>query len=79
LLLIEVAASSLSYDSRLKARLYARYGIREFWVIDANERITWIHTGPSGETWSSIVERGPNDALTTPALPSFSMRLGEIG
>jgi Uma2 family endonuclease len=77
-LLIEIAASSPSYDRKVKARLYARHGIREFWVIDANERITWIHTSPSGEGWSSIAERGPNDALTTPALPGFSIHLGEI-
>ncbi len=77
-LLIEVAASSLTYDRGVKARLYARHGIREFWVIDANERVTFVHTGPNGETWSSIVERGPRDALTTPALPGFSIRLADI-
>src|SRR6516165_4243929 len=46
LLLIEVASSSIGYDRRVKARLYARHGIREFWVIDAS--IAWIHTGPTG-------------------------------
>jgi Uma2 family endonuclease len=79
LLAIEVAASSLAYDKGLKAHLYARHRVQEFWVIDANERITWIHTGPSGEGWSSIAERGPQEALTTPALPNFSVRLGDIG
>jgi Uma2 family endonuclease len=78
LLLIEVAVSSLAYDRRVKARLYARHGIREFWVIDADECVTWIHTGPSGDGWASIAERGPNEALTTTALPDFSIRLGEI-
>jgi Uma2 family endonuclease len=78
LLLIEVAVSSLAYDRKVKARLYARHGIREFWVIDANERITWVHTGPAGEGWSSIVERGPQETLTTEALPGFSIRLGDI-
>jgi Uma2 family endonuclease len=78
LLAIEVAASSLAYDKGLKARLYARHRVQEFWVVDANERITWIHTGPSGDGWASMVERGPNEALTTTALPDFSIRLGEI-
>ena len=78
LLLIEIAVSSLAYDRKVKARLYARHGIREFWVIDANERVTWVHTGPAGEGWSSIVERGPRDLLATDALPGFSIRLGEI-
>src|SRR5882672_5404286 len=46
LLVIEVAASSLAYDKNLKARLYARHRVKELWVIDANERVTWVHTGP---------------------------------
>ena len=77
-LVIEVAVSSIAYDEGLKARLYARHRVRELWVIDANKPITWVHTGPSGEGWSSIVDRGPLDALTTPALPGFLIRLGEI-
>jgi len=46
-------------------------------LIDANERVTWVHTGPTGDGWSSIVERGPSETLTTPALPNFSIRLSE--
>ena len=79
LLVIEIAVSSLTYDRRIKARLYARHGIREYWIIDANERRCWIHTAPSGDSWSSIVERGPNETLTTPMLPGFSIRLSDIG
>src|SRR5271155_4626106 len=48
-LVIEVAASSLAYDKGLKARLYARHRVSELWVVDANERVTWVHTGPSGD------------------------------
>jgi Uma2 family endonuclease len=77
-LIIEVAASSLAYDRGLKARLYARHRVTEFWVVDANEMVTWVHTGPSGDSWTSIVERKPTDALTTPELPGFSVRLSEI-
>src|SRR5215471_16239445 len=77
-LVIEVAASSLAYDKGLKARLYARHRVREFWVVDANARTTWVHTGPSGDGWSSVVVRGPDHALITPALPNFSIRLSEI-
>jgi Uma2 family endonuclease len=78
-LVIEIAASSIAYDKGLKARLYARHRVREFWVIDANERVTWVHTGPRGDGWSSIVKRGPQDKLTTPALPHLSIRLDDIG
>jgi Uma2 family endonuclease len=78
LLLIKIAASSLRYDRKIKARLYARHGIREFWVIDANRCVTWIHTGPAGDGWSSIVERGPKEMLTSAALPNFAIRLGDM-
>jgi Uma2 family endonuclease len=77
-LVIEVAASSLAYDKGLKARLYARHRVRELWVVEANTGVTWVHTGPTGEQWSSIVERGPDDVLTTPTLPGFAIRLGEL-
>jgi len=78
LLVIEISVSSLTYDCKAKARLYARHGIREYWVIDANELRTWIHAGPSGDGWTSIVECGPDDLLTTPAVPDFSIRLSDI-
>jgi Uma2 family endonuclease len=78
LLAIEVALSSLAYDRGLKARLYARHGVNELWVIDADRRRTFVHTGAGSQVWRSVVELGPNDALTSAALPGFLMRLGSI-
>jgi len=78
LLVVEISLSSLTYDRKTKARLYARHGIREYWVIDANERRTFVHTGPTADGWSSIAERGPDDVLTTPAVPSFAFKLGDL-
>src|SRR5260370_22546672 len=52
-LVIEVAVSSLAYDKGLKSRLYARHRVREFWLIDANTGITWVHTGPGGDECAS--------------------------
>jgi Uma2 family endonuclease len=78
LLAIEVALTSLDYDRGLKARLYARHGVNELWVVDAARRATFVHSGPEGDRWRSIVERGPDDALTFAALPGFSARLAAI-
>ncbi len=78
LLAIEVAATSLAYDRGLKAELYARYGVNELWVIDAARRATFVHQGPEARGWRSIVERGPDEALTFAALPGFSARLATI-
>jgi Uma2 family endonuclease len=75
-LVIEVANTSLAYDKVLKAPIYARQRVQEYWVVDANERITWVHTGASGGEWSSIVKIGPEHTLTTLPLPCF--KLGKI-
>jgi len=78
LLAIEVALTSLAYDRGLKAELYARYGVRELWVVDAARRTTFVHSGPEADRWRSIVERGPEEALACVALPGFSAQLAAI-
>ena len=57
MLAIEVAATSLAYDRGLKARLYARHRVNEFWVIDAERRRTFVHSGPGPAGWRTIAER----------------------
>jgi Uma2 family endonuclease len=78
LLAVEVALTSLAYDHGLKAQLYARHGFREFWVVDAARRSTFVHQRPQGEGWRSIAEYGPDEALTIAPLPGFSMRLATV-
>jgi len=77
-LAIEVALTSLPYDRGLKARLYARHKIREFWVVDAAQRRTFVHTGPKGQGWNRVMEFGPEETLTCAALPGFALRLDEV-
>jgi Uma2 family endonuclease len=78
LLAIEVAVTSLSYDRGLKARLYARHGVNELWVIDAERRRTFVYSGPGPAGWGATTERGRDEALTLAALPGFSAQLGAI-
>src|ERR1043165_8671247 len=78
LLLVEIAVTSLRDDKTRKASLYARQGIRELWVVDANQRKSWIYTGPTADGWSSTVEVGPQDPLTTPAMPGLVIKLGDL-
>jgi Uma2 family endonuclease len=77
LLAIEVAASSLAYDLDLKAKLYARHGVQEYWVVDANERLAFIHTGPSEAGWASVTRKGPEETLSCAMAPEFNYRLAD--
>ncbi len=78
LLAIEVSASTLAYDRGLKARLYARYGIQELWVIDVATRCTHVHKAPVNGTWGALWTHQPDDVLTFPAIPDFSIRLSDV-
>jgi Uma2 family endonuclease len=46
LLLIEVSHSTLRYDLEDKARLYAKHGIPEYWVVDVANRRIVRHRAP---------------------------------
>lgn len=43
---IEVADSSLAYDRGVKAALYARAGVPEYWIVNLCDRIVEVHRGP---------------------------------
>ena len=52
--LIEVADTSLAYDTKVKAPLYAKAGIRELWVIDLKGKRVLVHTRPKGDAYNRV-------------------------
>src|ERR1700719_652775 len=64
LLVVEVAETSLAYDLKTKAMLYAAHGVPEYWVINAATLVTTVHTQPSGNAYASEVAP---DTLLVPA------------
>ncbi len=45
-LVVEVSNSTLRFDRRRKAALYARAGVVEYWVVSLPERCLHVHRGP---------------------------------
>jgi Uma2 family endonuclease len=79
LLAVEVAGSSMSYDRGLKARIYARHGVVELWVVDAATRATWVHRRPEVDGHWGIVEKTPADTRLSPtALPDVVVRMADL-
>ncbi|MEM1166350.1 MAG: Uma2 family endonuclease [Planctomycetota bacterium] len=79
LLVIEVAQPSRSFDLGRKARLYARGGVPEYWVVDMLEQRLVRHLGPlvSAE-WSSIKRFGPEESLAPQAFPDVVVELKHL-
>jgi Uma2 family endonuclease len=79
LLLIEVADSSLAYDTGLKARIYARLGIGEYWVVNARTLETLVHLHPQGEAFSDAKLVAADVMLAPTRLPAITFSLGSLG
>lgn len=70
-LVVEVADSTLSFDKKTKAGLYARAGIAEYWVLDANAHSLIVHLTPANGAYQSIKtfaegDRAESNAVGTP-------------
>jgi len=65
LLIIEVADSSLPYDLRQKAPLYAGHQIPDYWVMSVQRKVITVHRDPGPDGYRQIFEvRG--DQLLSP-------------
>jgi Uma2 family endonuclease len=79
LLVVEIADSSLRYDIGRKAALYASFGIRELWVIDAVRLTTRVFREPAADGYRNASDFGPADRLAPLIAPqAFALRLDEL-
>ncbi len=79
LLAVEIADASLGRDLRRKAELYARFGVRHYWVLDAERRRAFVHELQSDGTYGVPVEHGPEAVLVTPFEPAVPVPLARLG
>jgi len=77
-LVVEIADSSLGYDLGIKAGLYAGFGIRELWVIDAVKLQTRIHRDPTSSGYRSIVDRPSSEQLVPQQIPALAVTLAAL-
>jgi Uma2 family endonuclease len=77
-LVIEMTSPSTSrLDRRLKRDLYARRGVREYWMVDheAASIAVFRHAADGGFPLVDALLASDSAALTTPLLPGFSLPL----
>jgi len=76
-LVIEVAETSLAFDRGEKGSLYARGGIRDYWIVNLVDRVLEVYrepepdpTAPYGWRYGTV-QRVTRDAVVSPlALPT---------
>jgi Uma2 family endonuclease len=79
LLVVEVADTSLRYDRGRKARLYAQFGIRELWAIDAVKMTTRVFRNPSPAGYGEVLDFKSSATVSPTFAPeTFALWLDEL-
>ena len=81
LLVVEVSDTTLAYDRRDKASLYARAAVPEYWVLNLIDGLLEIRreprrdtTAPFGHAYGRVAHLGREDTIDTARLSAASVR-----
>ncbi len=83
LLVVEIADSSLAYDTTVKAELYATAGIADYWVLDLEGRRLLVFRDPAplppgGVAYRMHLVYGPADSVAPLAAANSPVRVGDL-
>ena len=77
-LVVEIADSTLAFDLGAKARLYARAGIPDYWVVDINGRRIVVHREPSLRGYGSVTPFSAEESLAPLAAPEAAVLVKDL-
>jgi Uma2 family endonuclease len=77
-LVIEVLSPSTgSYDYSRKKRIYCESGVREYWIIDPEDKTIEIMV-KEGEFYQTVALLRPSTMLESSMFPEFSMKVEDV-
>jgi Uma2 family endonuclease len=76
-LVVEISDSTLGFDLTMKAGLYARAGIVEYWVVDVAARRLVVHRDPANGLYQSVTVYNDRESVSPLAAPDREFRVGE--
>ncbi len=77
-LVVEIRSpSTAGRDWTVKRDLYARHGVKEYWVVDPDERRIWVMLLGDGSL-DEVGSYGMGDVLTSPTLEGLTIDLDDI-
>jgi Uma2 family endonuclease len=78
LLVVEVSDTTLRFDLRNKADLYARAGIREYWVVDLAGRQVFVHRQPAAGGYAEITAYSAEERIAPLTRPDDGVRVADL-
>ena len=77
-LVVEVSDTSLAFDLGVKAALYARAGISEYWALDLNGRRLIVHRDPSGGVYRSVAAYSEQEQVSPLAAREHEVLVADL-
>jgi Uma2 family endonuclease len=74
-LVVEIADTTLAFDLTVKAALYARAGISEYWVLDVTGRRLIVHREPQSGRYQFVVAYREDESISPLSYPAASLRV----
>jgi Uma2 family endonuclease len=78
LLVVEVADSSIDFDRNVKAYVYARSGVPEYWLVDLNDDTVVRYALPEGDAYQQVERLDPDVRVAPALLPGCLVRAGDL-
>jgi Uma2 family endonuclease len=77
-LVVEIADTSLTFDLTVKAALYARAGIAEYWVLDVPGRRLTVHRNPQDGQYGSVTAYNEQEGVAPLAAPDSIFQVQDV-
>jgi Uma2 family endonuclease len=78
LLLVEVADTTLRTDLGRKARIYAGGGVSEYWVVDLNNGVLYVHRSPEGAMYTERHVLAPGERVAAGFAAKIEFTVEEV-
>jgi Uma2 family endonuclease len=78
LLAVEVADTTARFDRLVKARLYARAGIAEFWLLLTMDGTVEVYRAPGSDGYTSVTRHGPGQTVSPLAFPDVDFTVADF-
>jgi Uma2 family endonuclease len=78
LLAVEVAETTVRFDRLVKARLYARAGIAEFWLLLTMDGTVEVYRAPGPDGYTSVTQRGSGQVASPLAFPDVGFTVTDF-
>ena len=77
-LLVEVAVSSVEYDTGEKALLYAQADISDYWVVLAGENVILVHREPTPSGYQQVTRLEAADMVSPLTAPNVVLAVRDL-